>query len=232
MKNILKLLIILSLIFVTACGKKDEAKPKEDSKTPPQEQSAEDKLGYGKLEGHTYSNEYFGLTLQVKNDWIIQDKDNNEKLAEAGKQLISEKNPELKSIIDASELNTVYLLTAFQHEIGAPVEFNPSFTLIAEKISQAPGINEGKDYLYHTQRLLEETKIGYKFDKKVERKNLGGKDFDILNSSVKYLDIEINQSYYTAVMKGYALSVIMSYNSEDQKKALEETLNSLNFKTS
>lgn len=232
--NLIKFLIIISLVtFVTACSKDKKNEPKEptaaDKSLTTASSGKNAKLDYGKIENNTYSNDYFNIQVDLPKEWAVQTQEQSKALVEAGKKFVGENNKELQRVINASELNSVYLLTAFQHEVGAAVDFNPSFSLLAEKVDQAPGIKEGKDYLFHTKKLLEQANLGYKFKENFTRIEVDGLKFDEMETSVKYLDINISQEYYSAIDKGYALSFIVSYNSEAQKEELQKIIDSIKF---
>ncbi|HWQ91503.1 MAG TPA: hypothetical protein VN673_07510 [Clostridia bacterium] len=91
----------------------------------------------------------------------------------------------LKAAFKASEQQTVYLLMAFQHPVGSPVAYNPSIMCLAERVRDLPGIVRGKDYHFHTKKLMESGQMHFAFSKDISSVKLHGIDFDVMDASIK-----------------------------------------------
>lgn len=109
--------IFLSL-FSTSC----------DNKTQPEE------FDYGQIENNKYSNSFFNLEMTIPTGWIIQSKEQTENLDKDGKELFVGEDKNLKTAIKRSEGSSAVLVTVFQYEVGAAVDYNPSFSLISENL--------------------------------------------------------------------------------------------------
>src|SRR5204863_6276705 len=103
--------------------------------------------------GGVYTNKYFEFTIAIPKDWQVQDNETQKELMNQGENLISGDDKNLKAMIDASELNTLNLISIFHYPVGAAVESNPSFISIAEKVEHYPGIKTGKDYLLNAKKF-------------------------------------------------------------------------------
>ncbi len=185
---------------------------------------------YGKTIDGKYINSYFGLEITLPENWIVQSNEQSEQLQKKGKDLVVGDNQNLKAIIDASEINSANLLYAFQYEVGSAVEYNPGITIVAENIKDFPGIKSGSEYLFHTKRLLQQTKLQTQIDKESTLEAIDKQEFYTMNCAIDYMGITIQQKYYSTIIKGFALSFIISYTTEDQKSELLNSIHSINFK--
>ncbi len=201
-----KIFYLLISILILSCNNKDAKLP--------------DNFDLGTTENGQYKNKYFNMEVTFNPDWIVQDKQQMNDILKTGNDIISGDDKNLKSAIKAGMVNTAYLLTIFKHEAGAPVTFNPSFTLLAENTKNAPGIKRGKDYLYHVRNLLEQSQITYFFDKEVFERKIGSTTFYVMESKVDVMDKTITQEYMTKVTKGFSLSIIISYMTSEEKEEL------------
>ncbi|MCB0704186.1 MAG: hypothetical protein KDC34_02710 [Saprospiraceae bacterium] len=185
---------------------------------------------YGSIEKGVYRNHFFNFSIDVPEDWSVQSDEMMDELSEAGTDMIAGDNKSLKQDLDAAEINTAYLLTVFKYEVGAPVDFNPSYLFVAENLSMAPTIRNGKDYLEESKKLLQQAAVEYQFPP-VEQPvvNLGGKEFYVMNTVMEYIGTKIEQTYYACIDQNFALTCIISYSGEAQKQELETLLSSIKF---
>jgi hypothetical protein len=136
----------------------------------------------------------------------------------------------MRATLKASEVNTANLLSVSQYERGSAVEYNPSIVLIAENIKNSPGIKNGKDYLFHARKLLEQSQLQYNYlDKEFEKEVVNGMDFYQLNAEINYGDLTIKQVYYSTILKGFSFNVIISFTTEEQKSDLLKCFNTIKF---
>lgn len=82
---------------------------------------------YGKIEGNKYINSYFDFEITIPTKWIVQSSEQYDKLAEIGKDLMAGDDTKMKTIIEASQVNTANLLAVYQYEQSATVEYNPMY---------------------------------------------------------------------------------------------------------
>jgi len=151
-----------------------------------QEKKLPNNFDFGKTENGSYKNSYFDMEVLFNPNWIIQDKQEMNNLIERGSELATGDNKNLKSIIKASQVNTAYLLAIFKHEVGAAVEYNPSFVIVAENTKNFPGIKNGKDYLFHAKKLLKQTQMPYAFEKEVFEQTIGNSSFHTMETKLNW----------------------------------------------
>ncbi|MBU1076339.1 MAG: hypothetical protein KKH98_03550, partial [Spirochaetes bacterium] len=166
-KNLTSLLIVVScLIFLlSGCGKKE-------------------KIDFGSIENDIFKHDYFGFTLQIPEDAHVQDNQAKKDLMKQGGEILAGDDKNMKAVLDASALNTLNLVTFFKYEPGSPVDYNPGFIAVAEKVSHLPGIKNGSDYLFHAKKLMESSQLQYIFGKEVYTENIGGVEFNVMELSI------------------------------------------------
>jgi hypothetical protein len=138
-----------------------------------------------------------------------------------------DKNTE--AMLKASELRSVNLFGVFRHPLGTPVNFNPAILAVAEKVDQLPGIKRGKDYLFHARKFLESGQLKIDFTKDYYTRQLGGLDFDAMELEISLHGVLIKEAYYTTILKGYALTFIVSFTNDEERQVEEKVLGSLTF---
>ena len=193
------------------------------------EKSPSDEIDFGGINNSVYRNKYFGLSIQIPSKWSIQDQDARQLIMKAGTEMVAGEDKNLKAVLKATELQTVNLLAVFEHPLGSPVAFNPNMACLAEQTRQMPGIKRGKDYHFHTRKILESGQVDVTFPKDISTENLGGVDFDIMHLQMVLPGITVQQKYYATIMKGYALVCIVTFSNEEQEATLDTMLDSIEF---
>jgi len=186
---------------------------------------------YGKVENNKYTNSFFNIVVTLPEGWKVQSKEQMDNLAKKGEDLITGDNKDLKRAIKASEINTANLLGVFQYEVGAAVDYNPNFMMVAENLIHAPGVKSGSDYLFHVRKYLKQSQVQIdSLDNESTKVLINGQEFYYMNVVMNYLGYKIKQSYYATIINDFALSAIISYVSDEQKLELEKIVNSMKFK--
>ncbi len=187
---------------------------------------------YGLVENGRYSNSYFNFEMTLPPNWIVQTKEQLDNMTKKGNDLIAGDDAKLKAILKASEVNVANLLSASQFEKGAAVEYNPGMVMVAENIKAAPGIKLGKDYLFQSRRILEQSQFKYDYlDKEFLKETIGGMDFYKMNAEINYLGLKIKQVYYSTILDGFSLSIIISFINDQQKDVLLKSIQSAKLKS-
>lgn len=193
------------------------------------QEKASEEVDRGAFAGPLYRNNYFGMTITIPSDWSIQDSKSMQTLQDLGEKVIAKDDKNLKAVMSASELKTVRLFAVFQHPLGSPVPFNPNLMCMAERVRHIPGIKRGKDYHFHTRRLLESSQMKVKFPKEIYPETFDGVEFDVLYSETSFGTILVKQKQYGAVIKGYVLLIVSTFANDDQEATLDEILKTLTF---
>tara|TARA_A100001234_G_C12624542_1_gene385463 strand:+ start:303 stop:989 length:687 start_codon:yes stop_codon:yes gene_type:complete len=181
---------------------------------------------YGNSKSGIYTNTYFDFKLEFDTSWSIQSHQQMNALSEKGKQLLDD-NSFSKKEIEAAEINSAHLFGMFKHEVGSAVQFNPSMVIMAENTKHAPGIKNGKDYLFHLKNNLKQTKLNYTFEEEYSSKQLANYNFDILKGKLDLISYKVTQEYLTTVAGNFTLSIIISYGNEEEKSELYRVIESM-----
>ena len=186
---------------------------------------------YGKVENNKYSNSFFEFSMDLPADWIVQTKEQTENLAKMGQELVAGDDKNIKAALKASEINSANLLAVFKYEVGAAVEYNPNFMLVAENLKNAPGIKTGSDYLFQSRKILKQSQVQYEhIDETFEKVIINNNEFYLMNAHLNYMGLSIKQVYYSTILNGFCLSAIISFIDDEQRKDLELILKSMEFK--
>jgi hypothetical protein len=190
----------------------------------------ENQMGFdfGNIEENIYTNSFFNLTMTLPADWKLQSQQQTENLMKEGRKLVAGEDRNLENAIRATEINTANLIVLYQYELGTAVGYNPSLMLVAENLKFAPGVKTGADYLFHARKLLSQAQIQYDhLDEEFERVDINGQIFYLMNTHIDYLGYEIKQKYYSTILQGFSLNMIITYVSDDQKSELEQSIYTL-----
>lgn len=219
MRHFIYLVIAFSILGCTN-QQKDTSEKKKEKNLP-------ENFDFGKAENGIYTNNYFRMQIKYNPDWIVQSKEQTQNLIEVGGKVVSGNNRMLQAAVEASKVNTAFLLSIFKFEVGSAVDFNPSFIAIAENTKKFPGIKNGKDYLFHTKKALKQTALDYQFTKEAYHKRIGNSNFYAMESKPIVPGQDITQEYMTTVTKGFSLTFIISYSNEDEKAELYQMISDL-----
>jgi hypothetical protein len=185
---------------------------------------------YGKTENNIYANKYFDFELPVPPTWVIQDKDQVKQLNQEGQKMLAEKNKTLADQIKASEVSSATLLVVFRNKTDTITgEFNHSFTVIAENLRGITSVKKGEDYLKQAKMLMQKSNMEYRFPNEMYTAKLGNHEFDAMDVIMTIQGIDVHQTYYATIEKGFALSAIASYGTDEQKKEIADVLNGFRF---
>lgn len=215
MKQTITFMLFIAALTLTGC--KDN--------TPIVKQEGFD---YGAVANNKYTNKFFNIEMDVPAGWDVQDQQQRDALMKEGQKVAAGDNEMMKAQIKASEINSANLLTVYQHKIGAAVEYNPSFMLVAENLKNFPAIKSGDQYLDNAKKLLTSSamKITH-IDDKYAKKTINGLDFHAMNVTMDVNGVPVYQMYMATVKDGFALGFIYSYGDETQKTQLEKVANSI-----
>ncbi len=192
----------------------------------------DDKIDFGKVRDSVYKNDYFGMSVELPPDWSVLDLETRHELLDQGTEMVAGEDRGLKSALKASKMRTVSLFTVLRHPLGTPVLHNQHIQCWAERVDHLPGIQSGKDYLFHTKRVAEMGHLTISFPGDMFVESIGGREFDAMQSEISLPGMTIVSNYYTTIMKGYALSFYISFSTEEEESSLTEILDTVSFEKS
>lgn len=210
------LIFVLAIITISGC--------KQSAKIP-------ENFDYGKIEKGTYSNDYFGFDIPVPATWAVQNKEQVQQLQKQGEQLVSGSNKELAAKVRAADINSAILLTVFKNKADQPTgEFNTSFIILAENLGTMSGVKKGDEYLAHAKELMQQSALTYQFPSGFYTEKIGNREFDGMDVSMNASGNNIHQNYYSLIDKNFAVSIIISYVTNEQKNELKSIIDKIKFR--
>lgn len=188
-------------------------------------------IDFGTFEAGSYTNTFFNLMLSIPESWHVLDLETRLEIMKRGGEIVAGENKSLKAAIKAADLQSINLLTAYEHPPGAAVATNPGIMLIAEKVTHAPGIKRGSDFHYHAKKLMKLSRMKVSYPKEIYEKTIDGVSFDIMETEITMgPGVVIRQKQYATIMKGYALLMALTYQDEVGLNQLEQIVDTLTFK--
>ena len=185
---------------------------------------------YGQVKNDIYYNSFFGLEVNLPPNWSIRTKEQLQNLAESGKKLVASDDKNMKTIVNAIDVDNAILLGVSEYEVGTAVKYNPSLMLSVENLKNSPGIKTGSDYLFHCRKLLKQSQIQYDYIDEVFKKEvINNQDFYVMNASINVMELNISQIYYATIRNGFCLNVVISFIDDEQKNDLDKIVQSMNF---
>ncbi|MGD9004871.1 MAG: hypothetical protein PVH94_10920, partial [Desulfobacterales bacterium] len=82
-------------------------------------------IDFGTFEAGTYSNSFFDLALSIPDSWHVLDMESRLEIMKRGGEIVAGDNKSLKAAIKTADLQSINLLTAYEHPPGASVATNP-----------------------------------------------------------------------------------------------------------
>ncbi|MGF1452624.1 MAG: hypothetical protein ACFB21_11200 [Opitutales bacterium] len=192
-------------------------------------QPVEKKVDVGTFDGATYRNESFGMTLELPEGWHLTSDEAKAEIMDAGSRVIAGDDSNLNTVFEAAQPRTFNMFVAFKHPYGTPVRFNPNIILTAERVSHAPGIRSGADYLAATRQLLEQGALEITVNKETQSLDVDGETFHWMEAETRVMGMTITQRILATVIEGYALVFTLSYVDAEDAEALLETVDSIRF---
>ena len=198
--------------------------------TPPTTTPAAAAPDHGSLDGNAYMNDYFGLTLTLPEGWKVHGEAVRERNREAGRKLFDTRDPAAQARLEQAVGNTLNLLTAYQYPVGAAVHFNPAFLCAAEKIPPAAAEATEADYMEVLKKTFGHSQAPITIDRDVYTEQVGGETFSVIDITTKFPNAVGHQRYYTRIRRGYALSLVLTYLTDEQLRTLTGVVSSVRFR--
>ena len=222
-KTTVGLILAASFIFATGCSQKNNSSNGKDNANAKT-------ITMGNQEGNKYTNDYFGLELDVPEGWTIASDEEKKALMQAGQDAIAESNEDLAEQLDLAKEKTLNLMFAFKYPFTHQ-GVNPNVLCMAENLGLlgSVAVKSGKDYLAMTKTGMEQTGMPYTFGE-VTTEKLGGKDFDTMEATMDAGEIKITQKYYAAIFDGYALIFINTFFNDEEAAEINAFMDTVKFK--
>ncbi|UCG05551.1 MAG: hypothetical protein JSV83_16780 [Desulfobacterales bacterium] len=215
LKHRLKAIALLLIICLWGCGYQSE--------------TAEKTIDFGEFEAGVYTNTFFDLAIAIPEDWYVLDAEARNEMMRQGSKVAAGDNRNLKAALNAADLDNLNLLAAYEHAPGTPVSTNPGIMVIAEKVKHMPGIKQGRDYHYHSKKMMQMSNMNISFTEEIYEELIDDVPFDVMEMQINVGNIVIMQKQYVTIMNGYALLVGITYQDEEGLYKLQDILQTMSL---
>lgn len=181
---------------------------------------------YGQVEQSVYQNDFFAISIKLPQDWQVQTKAQFDSIR-AGK---SGSQSSQNKVVKVSEVTSATLLSVCKYKSDTFFDFNPTMSALVEHIGPRSGTHSARDYLINAQKMLKHSPIHYESHDSISKEVIGGKLFYRLHARIVNGQLDISQDYYSAMMKGFCFSFILTYSNEEDWQQLKQMLSSVDFK--
>ncbi len=207
--------IILSfcvVLLLSSC--KDEVKIPEN-------------FDYGKIESGVYDNKFFNFELAFNDQWSVQTKEEMQQMSENSRNTMAGDNQNLKSTLQASQVNVADLFSIFKFPVGSVTGGNASLIINAENLQSFPNVKTPRDYIMSARQLLDQTSLTLIYKKEPYTKTIGGKQF--IGMEIFNQDYNLTQDYFVTLRNGFAVSMVLSYDNAEDQQELYKMLDTIKF---
>ena len=245
---LITVLILFCAFFIFSCASKteeDESKLVDlttdagNAKEDTTDESSETKdLTLGEIQDGVYTNDYFNFKIILPSNWFDLDEEQRNLMQDIGKEAIAKDDAVKKKALELASQNTLSLFTLYEMDPLEAQDYNPSFSMVAEKLSGLSNIliNTPEQYFEILKTNLTDTievdgiPIEYTFID-IENITLSGKEFSVMRLEASVYDgaLIINQDYYATKADKYMISAILTYKTSEQKLQLETAMQSIAF---
>jgi hypothetical protein len=195
---------------------------------PPQPAPAARPLDRGRIEGSTYTNDYFGLSFTIPAGWSVHDTPSVQQFQQSAKGIFrDEKNPQLKQQFEAVIEKTTTLLSASKFPKGSPEPYNALLICAAERVPTAL-VKSPEDYY---KLMLQSFRLSKEVDVQVvepfKAKTIGATTFGLFTIKMTFnLGVTV-QKHLVMVEGPYALGLVFGYAEEEDVKTFEQVVSSV-----
>jgi hypothetical protein len=184
----------------------------------------------GRLEGRTYTNDQFGLSLTIPEGWTVNVIP-TEALRRGAKETVTEESSAaVKQGMDEAIDRTTALLTASKYPPGSPDPFNATLLLAAERIPTAV-VKTPADYRDTMIASLNRMQgVEVREAEPARRRRIGAHDFLLVALRITVPRGFTMQKQLVTVRGPYALVLAFNYVDEDDAQVFEDVVRSVKAK--
>lgn len=176
-----------------------------------------------------YTNAYFDLTVPISSTWKLHAQEWHDQLVTKGAEAVAGQDARLKAALQASMSRERILFTASRDPDPATPTFRPSIMLIAEPVRDVPSITTGQDYLKQVRSMLAASQLKMIPTAELYTRAVGGLTFDAMDVTAALPSGPVKETYYSRVIKDYALTLIVVFKTQEHQTAIRNILDGIKF---
>ncbi len=211
-------IIIITLFLLQACASTSEQKASQETNY-----SAEE-LGkfVGVLKGVKYTNPSVPVKLKLPKDWFLTLSDKKVFAIDGSDEAVK-----LEPLVRNS-YRLLYLLKYNEVPAG---KFNTSLIFMTSDKSEYIKSTSADKHNERIRTGLGKSGRNYTFEQESYDKELAGKNFNVLPTSVKLnTGVEVFQEYHSVILDERLMTFILTYTNEEDRQDLEKIMKTVTFK--
>lgn len=182
---------------------------------------------HGSVAEGVYENSFFQIRWPIPEGWHTTDSNPLNALASVGKERMALTDEAIARSLEQTDLSRLGLITLSPHPLNDNPTPVPGVILFAESTAHAPGLNDGKDYLKHTQDAVKRTSGEEpEFTKPVETE-LGGQVFHTADTRMIIGESVVHYRQMVRVAHAHALIVTLMWSTPEELQELQTGLETL-----
>jgi hypothetical protein len=222
LRTAIKLFFMIVLVTAGAVRSSSQQRTNAPAPRPTPTATSENKIDLkGNFDGSTYSNKVLKFTLKVPAGWQVQDeavtKQHADETAKEAEKLINESAASRDSVAPS----TLLLVMA------RPREGKATPTLFATAEYTKDVVRTPREYLIAARSLAGNSLL--LFSDHVAEEKINGVEFASMEAVPKDPKLNFKQRYYSALRQNYVISLVMTYQGDEELKWCLEVLNALKF---
>ncbi len=187
---------------------------------------------YGHVSNGRYVNKYFGLTMKLPEGWTMKSRAGLDSLDEIGNKLIAGNDMKKKAMLKVSAISNADLFMASEpmaDSLSSP--YTASMILQAENVKRFGTIKSGEDYLRECRKTIMNSTFKYdKVDEEFTAAPINGTEFYSMGAKKAFNGVELQQKYFSAIVKGFSLNIILTYYTQEQLDEMMKSVGTLRIK--
>lgn len=177
----------------------------------------------------TYTNDYFGFSFSFPRSCIVVQQSAPHEFQAAGGDILVRDGILKRGVVTADQQNTHNLLK-ITNRLDPFRGYVPSITIVAEGIHDGAPFNNAEEYIAHTAKFFTRMRTPiYTLAEPARAVVLGGRPFYRAEFRAEWPDGTVRQFYYAQLIKGFAVSIIVSARDKDQLARMDRILQELRF---
>jgi hypothetical protein len=200
-------------------------KPRKSARDP-EGAGSEERPDNGRVVDGVYTNDFFAFRYTLPQGWTVHGAETQKVLNDTGKDMLAGDDQAKRTAIESASKRSVNLLTVMEFPLGTPDKPNRGVLILADKVSFAPGIRTGKDFLLVMNKELQQSQLHVQFDGDPGEEVLTGTRFYREDIHFAVGAVTVHEVIFCSLLKGYALSIIFSAQSKERVDQVVTSLES------
>ena len=232
MKRVLFAVLLLAAVLIGAPatfaqGSGGQTAPSQTKPLP----SPDSLIALSKVEGSTYTNEFFGISFTAPKGWTILGVEVMKGVREKAKDVFrDEKDPKIKRELEATVDRTTPLFSASKLPPGTTGSFHAVVICAAEQIPTAVVKTPHDYYTLMLQSMKLSQGVNVEVVQPFQTKRIGTTDFGTYTLKITSNQGIMLQRQIVTIKAPYAFGIVFTYVEESDTKAFDELISSIKAK--